>query len=119
MEYFIPRAAVVACELYELGRKKKYMAEKLTYQEAAHGVQTGIAFELEHGSDCASPKHLRVGINMGKADMAGLVMLLIKKGVITEEEYIAAITDSANDELAFEEKIVNDKYGAGGRIKLR
>lgn len=93
--------------------------EKLTYEEAAHGVQTGIAYEIERGSDCASPKHLRTGLNMSKADQAGLVRLLIAKGLITEDEYIAAITESANTELAYEEKIVNDLYGTDGRIKLR
>jgi hypothetical protein len=92
---------------------------KLSYTEAAHGIQTGIAWELERGSQSATPKHLRVGVNLAMSDHAGLVRLLIEKGIFTEEEYLKAITDEANRELDRVEKTVNDEYGGDGRIKLR
>lgn len=66
------------------------------YERAAHRVQTALAFMPGH--DNMTPKHLRVGIDMGKSDMAGLAKLLIEKGVFTIEEYIEAITKSAEAE---------------------
>lgn len=70
------------------------MTEK--YNNAAHAVQSAIAFNPN--KKVLEPKHLRVGIDMSKADMAGLVTLLIEKGVFTIEEYTAAIENSAEDE---------------------
>ena len=82
------------------------MSEKLSYAQALHGIQSGIALEIEKGSDCASPKHLRVGVNSAMCEHAALVRLLIEKEIITEEEYRDAITEEFNRE-------------ADGRIKLR
>jgi hypothetical protein len=90
----------------------------LTYEQAAYGVQTAVLHEMNRreremvpdSQDKAQlrtsdhhlngPKHLRVGLNMSKADQLGLVLLLISKGVFTEEEYIEAVRLSANEELA-------------------
>lgn len=95
------------------------MAEKLNYIEAMHGIQTGIALEIERGSDCASPKHLRVGVNAAMCEHAALIRLLIAKGLFTGEQYAEAITDEFNRELERVEKIVNEQYGGEGKIKLR
>ena len=78
----------------------------LTYEEAAHGVQTAIAFDISEGRKTTEPKHMRVGIDMSKADMLGLAVLLIKKGIITYDEYIEAMRLSANEELAMREEEV-------------
>jgi hypothetical protein len=43
----------------------------------------------------AEPRHMRIDIDLSKSDLAGLVDLLIAKGVITTDEYISTITDSA------------------------
>lgn len=73
----------------------------LTYEEAAHGVQSATAFEQsKHGSQSGSPKHLRTGINMAMADHAALVQLLMDRGIITNEEYLEALRLWANEELA-------------------
>jgi len=81
----------------------------LTYEEALHGIQTAVKYAMEadpnyHGSE---PKHLRVGIDSQKAEMLGLVMLLMSKGIITNDEYIEAMRLAANQELAVRE----DEYG--------
>lgn len=93
--------------------------ELLPYAEAAHAMQTGVKFMIEAGSTECSPKHLRVGINVAMSDQAGLVQLLIEKGVFTQDEYCEAITRSMNAELQRYEKEVNDHYKSDGRIKLR
>jgi len=66
------------------------------YEHYAHQVQTAIGFNPNKRA--LEPKHLRTGIDMGKADQKGLVELLISKGVFTVEEYVAAVTKSAADE---------------------
>jgi hypothetical protein len=48
------------------------------------------------------PKHLRVGVNVAMRDLASLTHLLVRKGVITELEYLTAIADG----MEFE----RDKY---------
>lgn len=74
----------------------------LTYEEAAHGVQTSIATN-PHYYRSTEPKHMRTGIDMSKADTLGLVSLLIDKGIFTKEEYVEYIRLSANVELTMRE----------------
>jgi len=72
----------------------------LTYEQAAHGVQTAIAHGITKGDSATVPKHMRTAIDMSKADMLGLATLLISKGLITQEEYIEHMRLGANEELA-------------------
>jgi len=89
----------------------------LTYEQAAHGVQTAIKYDMTmKGMNTDSRgllnycKHLRVGIDMSKADMAGLATLLIRKGFFTEAEYVEAMRQSANEELALQNEKVCQTY---------
>lgn len=75
-----------------------------TYEDALHAMQTGVAIEQGKGSDNGLPKHLRVGVNAAMCDHTGLVRLLISKGVITQDEYIQAITEEMNREVERYEK---------------
>lgn len=78
----------------------------LSYGQALHGVQSAIKFQQEHGfSASTEPKHLRVGVDMGKSDQAALVRLLMAKGLFTLSEYLEAVRLEANEELnRFEEE---------------
>lgn len=88
--------------------KKLLVDLGLTYEEAAHGVQSVKAFEEANDfSGGMTPKHLRTGLDLRAADMMGLACLLIDKGIITEEEYMEYMRLGANTELAREQ----DKYG--------
>ncbi len=89
----------------------------LDYFAAAHGMQTGVAHELERDPSSASPKHLRVGINSALVNDAALVRLLVAKGVITEEEYAEAVRLEMNRELDRYEDLLRSSYG--GPITLR
>lgn len=84
------------------------------YTEAGHRIQTAIAFLMGRDPDytATQPKHLRVGLDLSKSDMAGLVTLLIAKGVFTEAEYIDAITAAADAEANSYEKIVQSVIGS-------
>lgn len=72
----------------------------LTYEQAAHGMQTAVAFSMNTGRSAPTePKHLRTGINLAMSDHAGLAYLLIRKDVISEDEYREALRQAANHEV--------------------
>lgn len=88
----------------------------LTYEEAAHGIQSVKAAELfgsfgDEAKKKFDPKHMRVGVDLSKSDTMGLASLLIDKGVFTLEEYTEYMRLAANQELAMEE----EKHGVSFR----
>lgn len=87
------------------------MAKK-TYIEAVHAMQSGAAAMIGIASSDTEPKHLRVGINIALRDHASLFELLIKKNIITEEEYLEAVTDGMNKEVEGYEKKLSEKTGS-------
>jgi len=89
----------------------------LPYHDACHAMQSGVAYELERDPSSATPKHLRVGVNSALVNDAALVRVLIAKGVITEAEYAAAITEEMNAEVRRYEDRLSRSYGAS--ITLR
>lgn len=94
-------------ELEELRRR---------YFAAAHAMQSGVAFMMSYDRKQTDPKHLRVGINGALCDQGGLVTLLIRKGLITEEEYLQAILQSMEAEV---ERYKADLVAAtGGKTKI-
>lgn len=80
-----------------------------TYENYAKQVQTAIGFNPN--KKALEPKHLRVGIDMGKADMKGLVELLIAKGIFTADEYVEAITNSAAHEAELHRTALAEEMG--------
>lgn len=70
------------------------------YHAAAHAMQTGVAAEHGKGSSDGSPKHLRVGVNSALVSVAALGALMIRKGLITLDEYEAAMADQMEAEAA-------------------
>jgi hypothetical protein len=72
----------------------------LTYNQAVHAMQSGVALSHTRGSNDGSPKHLRVGVNSAMADAQGLAALLMDKGVFALEEYAEYMRLAANEEAA-------------------
>lgn len=81
------------------------------YEAALHAMQSGVAMEMNYRTQPTESKHLRVGVNAAMADHGGLAKLLIDKGVITEAEYMDAITASMETEKARYEKHISDLVG--------
>jgi len=90
------------------------------YLRAAHAVQTGVLMILEKETPgipenfvraASGPKHLRTGLEMRAADHAGLVKLLLAKGVFTELEYTEAMADAAEEEKVRYEQRVTEVIG--------
>jgi hypothetical protein len=72
--------------------------DRQRYLNAAHAVQTGIGMMMHTNPRLFEPKHVRVGIDASKVEQAGLVTLLIRKGIFSEVEYIAAVADAMEEE---------------------
>jgi hypothetical protein len=79
---------------------------KARYAAAMHGVQSAIAYEISaKKNEAHSPKHLRTGVNSAMVNAEAIATLLITKGIITELEYVEALADAAERELArYEER---------------
>ena len=81
------------------------------YMAACHALQSGVAAEHARGSRDGEPKHLRVGINTAKAEASGVARLLIAKGVFTDDEYVAAVADAMEAEVAAYEERLTEQLG--------
>ena len=97
---------------------KRVMDAERRYRKAAHAVQTAIAISLDHDDPAATPKHLRVGVDLSKSDAKGLVTLLIAKGVFTIAEYVEAIAQAAEEEAFSHESQLKDKGWIPPKAKL-
>jgi len=91
-----------------LGKKGGQMEIELTeeakrqrqrYLDAAHAMQTGVAFTMHADPGETDPKHLRVGINTAMVEHGALVGLLIAKRLFTIEEYYKALADMMEIEV--------------------
>jgi hypothetical protein len=87
---------------------EEFQAEHARLQ---HAVQSGIAIELERGSQCATPKHLRVGLCTALADHGSLCRLLVSKGLITEQELHEALIEGMTDEVKLAEARLSAEFG--------
>lgn len=105
---------------------EEFLAE---YKRLGHAIQTGIGWKIQ--LDTGSPdvnsdpnlnahKHLRVGIDTNKADLGSISRLLVKKGLISDDEFKQAILEGLELEKASYEDQLNERFGLSGsaRIKL-
>jgi hypothetical protein len=101
-----------AMELKDLG---------LSYEDAAHGIQSAIKFEQENERRevRSEIKHLRTGLDCRAADALGLATLMIKKGVFTEQEYLEHMRLAMNAELVRYEEHVRIKFGLPESVSFR
>jgi len=76
---------------------------ELLYHESdrlLHAIQTGVKARIEYGlSNDSDPKHLRVGINNALIAQGALTDLLVKKGLITEEEFAQTYVEFLKKEV--------------------
>lgn len=92
----------------------------LPYEAAMHGVQTAIRFKINNAMQDVSqpdsnhlcgPKHMRVAIDMRKADHTALVAILVDKGIFTMDEYMEYLRLSANEEVWLYEQRLKEEMG--------
>jgi hypothetical protein len=70
-------------------------------------MQTAVQLILERGDTSATRKHLRVGVNSAMVDSGALIDLLIRKGVITEDEISKELADKMEQEVKMYRKELN------------
>lgn len=89
------------------------------YMGAVHAMQSGVASDISMNGEAvagASPKHLRVGVNVAIVESSALWKLLVKKGLITKEEMEEALVEAHEEEVRrYEAKL---KETTGVEIKL-
>ena len=85
--------------------------------QLTHAIQSAVAFQIERGSNAALPKHLRTGLDTTKAEHGGIARLLIRKGVITEEEYFDAVVEGLEVELRFQTEQAQ-RMGAPANVRF-
>lgn len=88
---------------------------KQRYAELAHAMQSGVAIQMNRDAAETSPKHLRVGVNSAMVDAGVVGTLLIRKGLITEEEYFATLVELMEREV----ESYRLKIDPTGRVTLR
>ena len=81
------------------------------YYAAAHAVQSGVAMELHDDPASGSPKHLRTGLNMAMVEHGALVRLLIKKGLISNAEYMTELVAGVEEEQRQYEARLSARHG--------
>lgn len=77
------------------------------------GVQSNLSADMAEGhlGDC-SPKHLRTGVNAALVNDAALVNALIKKGLITHEEFMASVAEMMEAEKKRYEAMLSERFKA-------
>lgn len=92
------------------------MTQQERYAHAAHGMQSGVATDMETDPDARSQgastaKHLRVGVNSALVNNQAIAELLIAKGIITLDEYTEAVTKAMEAEKARYERLLTERFG--------
>ncbi len=82
------------------------------YLALCHAMQTGVAYEMERHPQPTQPKHLRVGVNTAMVEHAALVDLLIRKGLLTRDEYFDMLLVAMEREVHLYEQRLAQEYGA-------
>lgn len=98
--------------------KKRIEAADKRYMAAAHGMQSGVAMELNLDPKISTAKDLRVGINSAHVTNLGLARLLMAKGVFTLVEYHEAMADAMEEERTNYEARLQEKLGGNTKITL-
>lgn len=87
--------------------------KKARYQELAHAMQSGVAFLQQRDPSERDLKHMRVGVNSAMLDAAAVASLLMKKGLITEDEYLDSLIERFEEEVArYTERVRAETGGA-------
>ncbi len=91
--------------------------EELTqeYATQCHRMQTGVAVLVDSDPKSTEPKHLRVGVNSAMVSGGALARLLIRKGIITEQEHLEVLVEEMKAEADRYEERVNKAFGGEGR----
>lgn len=85
---------------------------KVEYNDLCHAMQSGVKAKMDHidPSD-TTPKHLRTGVNSALVDSSALARLLMKKNIISEQEYYEAMVEGMREEVRRYELELSEFFG--------
>lgn len=86
--------------------------KKTKYIALCHAMQTGVAYMMQKDPSDTTPKHLRVGVNSAMVEHGALVSLMVKKGLITEDEYYDSLIEFMEREVQMYQRELESIYGA-------
>jgi hypothetical protein len=81
------------------------------YMASAHAMQSGVASLLTIQPQLAEDKHVRVGINSAQVSAAALARVLIAKGIMTADDYHAALAAEMEAEVERLEQTLSEHFG--------
>lgn len=84
---------------------------KKRYFKLCHAMQSGVSGIMIYDSHPTEPKHLRVGVNSSLITNTAIVTILLRKGIITEQEYWEQLVESTFDEVERYEDELSKKLG--------
>lgn len=93
------------------------MTPTMRYQAAAHAMQSGVAAKMALDPAETTPKHLRTGVNSAMVETSAIVELLVAKGIITMDEWYAALAVAMEREVTLYEGELSRLTGA--KVTLR
>ena len=88
----------------------------MSYIEAMHAIQSGIAAKMTIDDADTQPKHLRVGVDSAMVNDHAIAELLIAKGVFTLDEYREQVRRSAIVEVERSEAELKALFGREARL---
>ncbi len=89
------------------------------YLRALKAMQTGVAYMMNYPDrKDVDPKHLRVGVNSSMVQSSALVDLLMKKGIITGEEWYGQLADCMEAEANTYQREITKRLGGETKITL-
>ena len=92
------------------------MSKKERYVNLCHALQTGVGNILRLDGAEGTPKHLRTGLNILFCEHSALVMLLIEKGIFTEDEYFDSVNKVLAQEVSSYESKLSNHYKTNIRL---
>lgn len=76
-----------------------------------HAMQSGVAMEAHHGlSKAHEPKHLRTGVNYALVEVGAVIDLLVRKGLMTEDEVVDAVLAGMEREVEGYKKRLSEHF---------
>lgn len=85
--------------------------KKARYWELSHAMQAAVDLKMQKLAKDTSPKHLRVGVNSAMVSQGALVALLMKKGIISEDEYYDELIAAMGREVEMYKQTLRELYG--------
>lgn len=98
--------------------EERIEAARARYVAAGHAVQSAIGFSMD-ASKITEPKHMRVGIDMTKADIGAITRLLVAKGICTDVELWEALAEGAEAEAYMQAVTARQAMGMPDEVQFR